>query len=107
MPLPMRSRGYVLAILMMLTAAPAHAQFDTGSIVGAVRDATGAVVPGATVTLTNAATGLSITKTTDAEGNYEFFTVRPGIYLVTAEQRGTATALLVFVTSTHLHLSHV
>ena len=94
MPLPRRSRGYVLAILMMLTAAPAHAQFDTGSIVGAVRDATGAVVPGATVTLTNAATGLSITKTTDAEGNYEFFTVRPGIYLVTAEQRGFAMALV-------------
>src|SRR5437773_11000575 len=94
MPLPRRSCGYVLAILMMLTAAPAHAQFDTGSIVGAVRDATGAVVPGATVTLTNAATGLSITKTTDAAGNYEFFTVRPGIYLVTAEQRGFAMALV-------------
>src|SRR5205814_9990613 len=32
--------------------------------------------------------------TTDAEGNYEFFTVRPGIYLVTAEQRGFAMALV-------------
>jgi Carboxypeptidase regulatory-like domain/TonB-dependent Receptor Plug Domain/TonB dependent receptor len=94
MPLRMRPCTCLLAILLMLPAAPAHAQFDTGSIVGAVRDATGAVVPGATVTLTSAATGLSVTKTTDAEGNYEFFTVRPGIYLVTAEKTGFALALV-------------
>src|ERR1051326_7886704 len=86
-------RGCALAIVLLLAAVNARAQFDTGSIVGTVRDMSGAVVPGATVTLTNAATGLSVTKTTDAGGNYEFFTVRPGIYLVTAEQTGFALAL--------------
>ena len=72
----------------------AYAQFDSGSVVGTVHDATGAVVPAATVTLTNTATGISTTKTTDGSGNYEFFTVRPGIYVVTAEQTGFAMALV-------------
>ena len=87
-------RGCTLAILLSLAAEEARAQFDTGAIVGAVRDTTGAVVPGATVTLTNAATGLSVAKATDAAGNYEFFTLRPGIYLVTAEKPGFALALV-------------
>src|ERR1041384_6766124 len=87
-------RGCALAIALLLSAAPVRAQFDTGSIVGTVRDMTGAVVPGATVTLTNSATGLSVTKTTGADGNYEFVTVRPGIYLVTAEKAGFALALV-------------
>ena len=86
-------RGCALALLLMLSAASARAQFDTGSIVGTVRDMTGAVIPGATVTLTSSATGLSIAKTTDGDGNYEFFTVRPGIYLVTSEKAGFALAL--------------
>src|SRR5206468_8313721 len=86
-------RGSALALLLMLSAASARAQFDTGSIVGTVRDMTGAVIPGAIVTLTSSATGLSIAKTTDADGNYEFFTVRPGIYLVTSEKAGFALAL--------------
>src|SRR5919198_4237203 len=86
--------GCLLAILLILSASSAHAQFDTGSIVGTVRDSSSAVIPNATVTLTNAATGLSVSKKTDAEGNYEFFTVRPGIYLVTAEQTGFALALV-------------
>src|SRR5947207_8076282 len=88
-----RGRGCTLAILLLVPAVSARAQFDTGSIVGTVRDMTGAVIPGATVTLTNSATGLSVAKTTDADGNYEFFTVRPGIYLVTAEKSGFALAL--------------
>ena len=45
-----------------------------------------------TVTLLNTQTGVSVVKTTDAEGNYEFFTVRPGAYKVTAELSGFATA---------------
>src|SRR5436309_845309 len=86
-------RGSALALLLMLSAASARAQFDTGSIVGTVRDMTGAVIPGAIVTLTSSATGLSIAKTTDGDGNYEFFTIRPGIYLVTSEKAGFALAL--------------
>ncbi len=60
---------------------------------GTVRDASGGVVPGATVSLTSNATGITAVKITGADGNYEFFTVRPGMYLVTAEKQGFSIAL--------------
>ena len=82
------------AFLLMLCAAPAFAQFDTGSVVGTVRDSSGAVVPGATVTLTSTATGIAVTKTSGSDGGYEFFTVRPGVYLVTSEKSGFSIALV-------------
>jgi Carboxypeptidase regulatory-like domain len=50
----------------------------TGRIVGTVVDATGVPVPGATVTLQNADTGLSRSTTTDATGSYEFLEVPVG-----------------------------
>src|SRR3989441_767966 len=83
-----------IALVLSFFAVRASAQFDTASVVGTVRDSSGAVAPGATVTLTNTATGVSVTKTSSAEGTYEFFTVRPGIYIVTAEKTGFALALV-------------
>jgi Carboxypeptidase regulatory-like domain/TonB dependent receptor-like, beta-barrel/TonB-dependent Receptor Plug Domain len=83
----------LLALMMLAVAAPAWAQFDTASVVGTVRDASGAVIPGATVTLTNTATGVSATRTSNARGLYEFITVRPGTYVVTGELSGFAVAL--------------
>ena len=80
--------------LLVLVAGPASAQFDTASVVGTVRDSSGSVIPNAKVTLTNTATGVSVAKTTSADGSYEFFTVKPGIYVVTAEQTGFALALV-------------
>ena len=50
-------------------------------------------MPGANVTLTNAGTGISVVKQAAADGNYEFAAVRPGTYLVTAEQAGFAMAM--------------
>jgi hypothetical protein len=83
---------FVLALTF--GAAPALAQFDTATVVGTVRDTSGAVVPGAKVTLTNAGTGISLVKQSAADGNYEFPAVRPGTYVVTAEQVGFAMALV-------------
>ena len=95
MPAATVRRTFVLALMLSaLFASRASAQFDTASVVGTVRDSSGAVVPDATVTLTNTATGVSSVKISNGEGNYEFFTVRPGIYLVTAEKSGFALALV-------------
>ena len=79
--------------LLLFGASPALAQFDTATVVGTVRDTSGAVIAGAKVTLTSAGTGISAVKTSTADGNYEFPAVRPGIYLVTAEKTGFALAL--------------
>ena len=81
-------------IATVLLAAPAFAQFETGTVVGTLKDSTGAVVPGAKVTLTNTATGVTNEKTSDANGSYEFFTVRPGAYVITAEKAGFSIALV-------------
>jgi hypothetical protein len=84
----------LLSLFVVLgLCSPAFAQFDTASVVGTVRDNSGAVVGDATVTLTNVETGVTLTKTTDGQGNFEFFTVRIGTYVVTAEKQGFAVAV--------------
>jgi hypothetical protein len=88
----MRTLRLVGCLLALAFAVPAWAQFETGAVVGTVRDNSGGVVPGATVRLLNTQTGVEVTKTTDAEGNYEFFTVRPGSYKVTSELSGFSAA---------------
>jgi len=54
-----------------LLTAPAHSQFRT-SIQGTVADSTGAVVPGATLTLTNLETNETVTRTSNDEGIFNF-----------------------------------
>ena len=51
-------------------------------------------MPGAKVTLTSVATGISVSKTSTADGNYEFLPVKPGSTVVTAEKTGFAIALV-------------
>src|SRR6266852_2250788 len=80
--------------LFLVTVAAAFAQFESGTVVGTVRAASGAVVPGAKVTLTSAATAISVIKTSGVDGNYEFSAVKPGVYVVTAEKAGFALALV-------------
>jgi hypothetical protein len=60
------------------------AQSGLGSITGQVRDTSGAAIPGAKVTLTNAATDVSIKTTTNASGVYLFQQLNPGSYTVEA-----------------------
>ena len=84
----------VLLGVLLFPASSAFAQFDSASVVGTVRDPSGAVIAGAKVTLTSAGTGISAVKTSAADGNYEFPAVRPGTYLVTGEKAGFALALV-------------
>ena len=64
------------ACLAMLV--PAATQESRGSITGKVTDASGAIVPGAAVTATNADTNLSVGATTDAGGNYSLLYLPAG-----------------------------
>ena len=84
----------VFSLLLFAGVAPALAQFDSAAVVGTVRDSSSAVVPGAKVTLTSAETGISVSKTTGDDGNFEFAAVKPGMYVVTAEKTGFALALV-------------
>jgi len=76
----------------LLLFAPASAQFDSSTVLGGVRDSSGAVVPGASVTLKNTATGIIATAVTGSDGSYQFLNVRIGSYSVRAELQGFSAA---------------
>ncbi|MGE5049431.1 MAG: carboxypeptidase regulatory-like domain-containing protein, partial [Deltaproteobacteria bacterium] len=78
------------AATALLATAPAFAQ-STGQVTGVVRDSTGAVVPGATVTVT-AADGAEHEATTSADGSYTVSGLPPGNYSVSATHFGSRTA---------------
>jgi len=86
-------RFSLLFLAFLLVPLTAIAQFDTATVLGRVTDESGAAVPGATVTLTNIATGIRTTAVTDGTGAYQFLNVRVGSYRVEAELQGFATAI--------------
>ena len=64
------------------------AQFETSEVLGTVRDATGAPVAKASITLLNQETGIQAVTTTSDNGEYDFFNVKVGRYTVTVEKTG-------------------
>lgn len=79
--------------LAALCTAPALAQSDRGQIAGFVKDQTGAVVPGATVTVTQTQTQQGRTVVTDATGYYAFPALSPGRYDLAVELEGFKKSL--------------
>ena len=79
-----------LAIAVFLPVS-LFAQVDTGGVTGTVTDRTGAVVPGAKITLTNNATSIAETTESTATGTYSFSGMRPATYTLRAELRGFET----------------
>jgi hypothetical protein len=72
----------------LLISSQAMAQFDSGSVLGTLRDRTGSVLPNGTVVLTRIATGTKQTLTSNDKGNFEFPSVKPGDYSLSAELAG-------------------
>src|SRR5271166_3605565 len=81
----------LLAIGCLLTIAPAHAQSVYGSVFGTVTDTTGAVIPGATVTLTDEAKGTVETAVTNGTGDYNISHLVPDTYDLKIEAKGFDT----------------
>ena len=71
----------------------AHGQYETATVLGFVHDPSGAVIPGAKVTLINIATGVETTVTADPQGQYEFTSVRIGQYRVKGSAPGFSETL--------------
>jgi hypothetical protein len=83
----MLRQALVLTCALAL-ASSAAAQGTTSRVLGTVLDQSGAVVPGATVTLTNESTGISFTTVTTGAGTYTFEAIQIGTYTVTMELPG-------------------
>ena len=81
-------RLLVCAIALLTLAAPAAAQEQRGSIVGTIKDSSGAVLPGVSVTASGPAMPAGQTTVTDANGSYQFPALLPGVYTIKAELQG-------------------
>jgi len=78
----------MLTAFVLFLTANVSAQFETATVLGSVRDANGAVIEGATVTLKNVATEITNTANTDANGDYQFVNVKIGVYQIVIEAAG-------------------
>jgi hypothetical protein len=76
---------------LLLWHSPAYAQYDTGSIVGTVHDATGALVSGAAVKITNTKTGRVYELTTTDQGSFEINGLPASTYTVETSKAGFKT----------------
>jgi Carboxypeptidase regulatory-like domain/TonB dependent receptor-like, beta-barrel len=91
--------GIAFLLVLGCGAAPLGAQTARGTILGNVKDTSGAVIPGATMTYTNVATGITGTFATTSSGDYVFVNLNPGSYDVKCEKSGFKAA-----TASHLIL---
>jgi len=92
---------WMVSFTLTLWAIGAMAQVDTGTILGTITDATGAVVPGANVTIFNLETSAMLTAKTSADGRFEFTPLHIGSYRVEVENASFKKAI---VQSVHLNI---
>jgi Carboxypeptidase regulatory-like domain len=83
----LRHRYLCLCLVMLLSTLQLRADV-TGSILGYVRDASGAVLPNASLTVTQTSTGYTRTATADSSGQYTILALPPGTYRLTASMAG-------------------
>ena len=86
-------QAVIVMCLLMFGTSSAFAQADQGAITGVIRDATGAVIPNADVTLTNVDTGLVLHAKTSGSGDYVFSPVKIGKYTVTGTAPGFSSTV--------------
>lgn len=80
--------GTILFVAFTFVASSAFAQVTSGTIFGTVKDPTGAMVKGATVTIANPSNGLTRTVTTSDSGEFSAPGLYPGTYTITVEAKG-------------------
>src|SRR5204863_6619231 len=91
---PMRFRQFAIAALgcALIPVSPLlHAQFNSASLNGIVKDVSGSVVPDASVTITNTETGLSRADKAASDGAFLFPVLPVGTYRLTVEKTGFST----------------
>ncbi len=75
-------------ILAIAVACGVSAQSNSGTLIGTVADPTGAVIPGATVTIANSVSGYTRTQTSDSSGHFQFVNVPFNPYQLTVSSSG-------------------
>ncbi len=93
-----RSNVAVLVLMGVIVAGPMLAQSERGAITGTVRDSSGAVVPAASVRLTNVATNVAIATTSNLSGEFTVPDLATGKYDLRVEKGGFRAFLLTGIT---------
>jgi hypothetical protein len=84
--------SWAAVLILLLVTIPTVAQLPTGTILGNVKDTSGASVPGASVTIQNVDTGFARTVTTGSDGTFNVPELATGPYQVQATHEGFKTA---------------
>jgi Carboxypeptidase regulatory-like domain len=84
----MLKRAFCVVGLALFISVAARAQFDLGSVVGVVEDASGSVIPNASVEVLSLATNVARQSATSASGEFDFVALQPGKYSITVKQNG-------------------
>ena len=103
----MTMKSLTVAALFLLAANPMRAQVLYGSVVGAVEDPSGAVIPGATVTLTNTNTAAARESKADEQGRYTFVSLIPGTYSMAVTAAGFRSLTRTGITVTINNVTRV
>ena len=91
------SKCIAFLLFTTCTAVTVLAQSTAGRLTGTVSDTTGAVIPGAKVTVANRAKGEQVASVAARDGNYAVFPLQPGTYDITVEQTGFQSQTLASV----------
>jgi Carboxypeptidase regulatory-like domain/TonB dependent receptor len=86
----------LFAVLFLLVPLAFSQTMTTGDVTGVTTDTSGAVLPGATVTIKSVDTNETRTATTNAQGEYRFPLMHPGDYTISAVSSGMASTLQRF-----------
>src|SRR5438128_1170843 len=81
----------MLTLHLALAFTYASAQSTNATLGGTVTDSSRALIPGVTITATNTQTGIVNTAVTNESGTYQFASLQPGVYKVSAELPGFQT----------------
>ena len=84
--------SFLAAVVFFFLCSYLQAQYDNGSLVGTIRDKSGAAIPGAAVTITNNATAVVTKVTSNGEGDYEVPSLHVGVYDISASATGFTNA---------------
>src|SRR5438093_4372306 len=89
----MRKFCTLALLLFFVRSTNAFSQSATATLGGTVQDATGAFIPGVTITATNTGTGIVTTVLSNEAGAYQFASLQPGTYDIKADLTGFRAAV--------------
>ncbi len=95
---PRNLRSLLLATACVSLCCPVFAQYENGSLVGVVRDGSGAPVPNAEISIASVTTGVTNQAKTNDQGEYTVPQLRVGVYTVTASAPGFSSAVAQNIT---------